>query len=154
MAVWLTVLTWSQLGLTLLSPPVKKQVVRWLHTRKQPSLVEASQHPPPVGVYRSSRHARGLSNFNFLWGLLGLSNFNFLWGFIGAVPGPDGDALCMTPTQCKVAVRCHDPATTATTELHDQGALFHANLLAHGSEWANLFQDGQQTPLLTRWQTC
>lgn len=68
--------------------------------------------------------------------------FYLTLGLIWAVLGPNGDALCMTPTQCKVAVRCHDPATTATTELHDQGALFHANLLAHGSEWANLFQDG------------
>jgi len=59
-----------------------------------------------------------------------------------AVNGTSGNELCSTPTQCKPAVRCHGPANTATTELRDGGALFHANLLAHASEWTSLFQSG------------
>ena len=57
-----------------------------------------------------------------------------------AVNGTTGDRLCSTPTQCKPAVRCRSPADTATTELHDGGGLFHANVLDHGSEWADLFE--------------
>lgn len=59
-----------------------------------------------------------------------------------AVNGSSRDELCKTPTQCKPAVRCHDPSHTATAELADGGAQFHANLLAHASEWAALFVDG------------
>jgi hypothetical protein len=58
-----------------------------------------------------------------------------------AVNGSSGDQLCTTPTQCKPAVRCDDPAHTATSELHDGGALFHWNLLVHASEWTALFED-------------
>ena len=57
-----------------------------------------------------------------------------------AVNGTSGKELCTTPTQCKPAVRCRNPANTATAELHDGGALFHANLLAHASAWSALFE--------------
>lgn len=57
-----------------------------------------------------------------------------------AVNGTAGDLMCNTPTQCKPAIRCRNPTDTATTELQDAGSLFHANLLAHGSEWADLFE--------------
>ena len=57
-----------------------------------------------------------------------------------AVNGSSGDQLCTNPLQCKPAVRCRDPAGTATAELRDTGASFHANLLAHAVEWATLFQ--------------
>ena len=59
-----------------------------------------------------------------------------------AVNGTSGNELCSTPTQCKPVMRCQNPANTATTELHDAGALFNANLLAHASEWAAFFENG------------
>lgn len=60
-----------------------------------------------------------------------------------AVNGTGDDLLCTTPTQCKPAIRCRNPADTATTELHDAGGgLFHANLLDHGSEWVDFFNGG------------
>ena len=60
--------------------------------------------------------------------------------------GTAGDEMCIAPTQCKPAVRCHNPAATATAELHDGGGLFHANLLAHASEWAAMFERGGDGP--------
>ena len=44
--------------------------------------------------------------------------------------------------QCKIAVRCRNRATTAVSELHDAGALFHTNLLQHAGAWAALFEGG------------
>ena len=60
-----------------------------------------------------------------------------------AVNGTSGDQLCTNPLQCKPAVRCHDPAHTASAELHDAGGLFHANLLAHANDWTSLFEDNR-----------
>eukprot|EP01043_Picozoa_sp_COSAG02_P010638 COSAG02_NODE_378_length_23535_cov_35.310164_9_plen_1246_part_00 len=62
-----------------------------------------------------------------------------------AVNGTSGDQLCRTPLQCQPAVRCHAPTHTATRELHDAGALFHANLLSHASEWTSFFEPNHST---------
>jgi hypothetical protein len=48
--------------------------------------------------------------------------------------------LCIRPGYCKPVVRCQpEGSADAVVELDDGGALFHAHMLAHASQWTELF---------------